>query len=226
MEAKEIVLTFDDGPWPNNTPAVLSALAAQCTKALFFPIGKHVMWRPDILKQVAEAGHTIGSHTWSHANLSKLSTDLAKDEIEKGISAVRAVLGHAAAPFFRFPGLRQPQEMVRYLQQRNIGIFSIDVNSSDFRVRNPEQLIASVMAKLEKRGKGILLLHDFQHSTALALPQLLLQLKGKGYKIVHVRSRAPVETLASYDSTVKKTSGGPSASAQPLAKVVKTVVGN
>jgi peptidoglycan/xylan/chitin deacetylase (PgdA/CDA1 family) len=60
----EVVLTFDDGPWPGNTPAVLKALAAQCTKALFFAIGKHAIWHPEILKQVAAAGHTIGSHTW------------------------------------------------------------------------------------------------------------------------------------------------------------------
>ena len=63
----EVVLTFDDGPWLNNTPMVLKALADQCVKATFFPIGKHATYYPEILKQVAAAGHTIGSHTWSHA---------------------------------------------------------------------------------------------------------------------------------------------------------------
>src|SRR5690242_18200386 len=62
----EVVLTFDDGPWPGHTPAVLKALADQCTKAVFFPIGKHAGWHPEIMKQVAAAGHTVGSHTWSH----------------------------------------------------------------------------------------------------------------------------------------------------------------
>ena len=64
---KEVVLTFDDGPWPSNTPAVLKALADECTKAVFFPIGKHATYHPEILKQVAAAGHTVGAHTWSHA---------------------------------------------------------------------------------------------------------------------------------------------------------------
>ena len=64
---KEVVLTFDDGPWPNNTPAVLKALADECTKAVFFPIGKHATYHPAILRQVAAAGHTVGAHTWSHA---------------------------------------------------------------------------------------------------------------------------------------------------------------
>ena len=67
----EVVLTFDDGPWPKNTPAVLAALAAHCTKAIFFPIGTHATYEPGILKQVAAAGHAVGSHTWCHQDLSK-----------------------------------------------------------------------------------------------------------------------------------------------------------
>src|SRR5437763_12013885 len=78
LRPKEVVLTFDDGPWPNNTPAVLAALAAQCVKATFFPIGKHATWHPEILKQVAAAGHSIGTHTWSPADLSKKSPEEAK----------------------------------------------------------------------------------------------------------------------------------------------------
>src|SRR3989338_6670894 len=89
----EVVLTFDDGPWPGTTPAVLKALADQCTKALFFPIGKHASWRPDIMKQVAAAGHTVGSHTWSHKDLSKMTDQEGKDEIEKGLAAVSIALG-------------------------------------------------------------------------------------------------------------------------------------
>ena len=90
-----------------NTPAVLKALADECTKAVFFPIGKHATYHPEILKQVAAAGHTIGAHTWSHANLNskKMTDQLARDEIEKGFSAVKMALGAAPAPFFRFPAL-------------------------------------------------------------------------------------------------------------------------
>src|SRR4029078_11170524 len=83
LRDKEVVLTFDDGPWPGHTPAVLKALAAQCTKAIFFPIGKHAGWHPEIMKQVAAAGHAVGSHTWSHKDLSKLSQQEGIDEIEK-----------------------------------------------------------------------------------------------------------------------------------------------
>src|SRR3974390_3273068 len=105
LRDKEVVLTFDDGPWPGNTPAVLKALADNCSKALFFPIGKHAGYHPEILKQVVAAGHTVGSHTWSHKDLSKLTPDEAKAEIELGASAVRWAVGGPTAPFFRFPQL-------------------------------------------------------------------------------------------------------------------------
>ncbi len=219
----EVVLTFDDGPWPGHTPAVLKALAAQCTKALFFPIGKHAMWHPEILKQVAAAGHTIGSHTWSHLDLSKLPPDQAKDEIEKGISAVRVVLGQPEAPLFRFPDLRHSPELLSYLGTRNVGIFSTDVDSFDFKIHKPEQVIASVMTKLKKNGKGIVLKHDFQHSTSLALPELLLQLRAGGYKIVQVKTKEPVMTLAAYDQQVEKELGGETANLRAISSVVRTI---
>ena len=223
LREHEVVLTFDDGPWPGNTPAVLKALADQCTKALFFSIGKHAMWHPEILKQVAAAGHTIGSHTWSHADLSKLTMDQAKEEFEKGASAVHAALGEPEASFFRFPGLRNPPEMVTYLGARNIGIFSTDMDSFDFKIRKPEQVVVSVMTKLNKRGKGIVLLHDFQHPTSLALPELLAQLKAGGYKIVQVKSKAPVKTLAEYDDAIMKEFGGSTVNIRPTSSVVRTI---
>ena len=149
----EVVLTFDDGPWPGRTPAVLAALQAHCAKAIFFPIGKHATYEPGILKQVAAAGHAVGSHTWGHQDLSKKSVQEAKDEIEKGISAVAWAVGGPVAPYFRFPALRHPPELVTYLGERNIGIFSTDMDSFDFKMRRPEQVRKAVLAKLKKEAK-------------------------------------------------------------------------
>ena len=223
LQPGEIVLTFDDGPWPHNTPAVLAALAANCTKALFFAIGEHSMWAPEILRQVAAAGHTIGSHTWSHKDLAKLSVQDGKDEIEKGISAVRWALGVPPAPFFRFPALSHPPEMVTYLGERNIGIFSTDMDSLDFKMRKPEQVIASVMAKLKKNGKGIVLMHDFQRATAEAAPELLRQLKVDGYKIVFVKPKLTLNTIAAYDEMIVKNNKLPTLSEHPTSSVVRTI---
>ncbi|HEY2229150.1 MAG TPA: polysaccharide deacetylase family protein [Xanthobacteraceae bacterium] len=223
LQPGEVVLTFDDGPWPRHTPAVLAALAANCTKAVFFPIGEHSMWAPEILRQVAAAGHTIGSHTWSHADLAKKSPQEGKDEIEKGISAVHWALGAPAAPFFRFPALDHSPEMVKYLGERNIAIFSADMDSLDFKIHKPDQVIASVMTKLKKNGKGIVLLHDFQRPTAEAAPELLRQLKAGGYKIVFLRAKTQLATLPEYDQMIVKDVKLPTLSEHPTSSVVRTV---
>jgi peptidoglycan/xylan/chitin deacetylase (PgdA/CDA1 family) len=222
---KEVVLTFDDGPWPGNTPAVLKALADECTKAVFFSIGKHATYHPAILKQVAAAGHTVGTHTWSHANLNskKLNEQSVKDEIEKGNSAVKFALGTAPAPFFRFPELQHNQAAMAYLGTRNIAMFSCDLDSFDFRAKNADQIITTVMTKLEKQGKGIILMHDFQKHTAEAMPELLRRLKAGGYKVVLMRPKAPMQTLAEYDEALIKDLKLPTAGARPVNTIVQTV---
>ena len=162
----EVVLTFDDGPWPTTKP-VLEALAHHCTKATFFTDRQaRTHGYPNILKEVAAGGHTVGVHTWSHANLRKATPEKMKEEIEKGFSAVKIALGNAPAPFFRFPFLQDPHEAVAYLGTRNIAIFSHDLDSFDFKIRKADEVVKSVMTKLEKKGKGIILMHDFQHATS------------------------------------------------------------
>jgi peptidoglycan/xylan/chitin deacetylase (PgdA/CDA1 family) len=226
LRDKEVVLTFDDGPWPLNTPSVLKTLADECTTGIFFSIGKHATYYPEILKQVAAAGHTVGSHTWSHATLTnkKLSEQQRKDEIEKGFSAVKWALGGVSpAPFFRFPALQHPPEMVTYLGSRNIAMFSCDLDSFDFKASKPQQVIDVVMKKLEKLGKGIVLMHDFHKHTAEALPDLLHKLKAEGYKVVQMKAKAPVQTIAQYDDEILKDAKLPTVSSRPVSSVVQTI---
>jgi len=224
LRRNEVILTFDDGPWP-TTPAVLKALADHCVKATFFPIGKHATYYPEILKEVVKAGHSVGSHTWSHRNLGRMKPDEAKTEIEKGISAVEIAIGAPASPFFRFPVLQHPPALVTYLGERNVGIFSTDLDSFDFKMRKPDQVIASVMKKLEKHGKGIVLMHDFQKVTADAVADLLKKLKEGGYKVVHMTGKAPVKSLPQYDELVKKEIKLPTVSDRPTSSVVRTIGG-
>jgi peptidoglycan/xylan/chitin deacetylase (PgdA/CDA1 family) len=222
----EVVLTFDDGPWPENTPAVLKALADECTTGIFFSIGKHATYYPEILKQVYAAGHTVGTHTWSHATLTnkKLTDDQRKEEIEKGISAVKWALGGVSpAPFFRFPALQHPPEMVTYLGTRNIAIFSCDLDSFDFKAKNAQQVIDVTFKKLDKLGKGIILMHDFHKHTAEALPEILHRLKAEGFKVVAMRAKAPVQSLPQYDEDLMKDVKLPTVSQRPVSSVVTTI---
>jgi peptidoglycan/xylan/chitin deacetylase (PgdA/CDA1 family) len=228
LRDKEVVLTFDDGPWPANTPAVLKALADECLKATFFEIGKHATWHPEITKRVIEAGMTVGTHTWSHKDLARnpYAKDLeqAEQEIEMGNSAVHMAAGGApVAPFFRFPDLQHPPQLLSYLGERNIAIFSTDIDSRDFKMHKPDQVIKSVMSQLEKRGKGIILLHDFHQNTAEALSGLLRQLKAGGYKVVHMVPKGQLTTVPKYDEMVTHQSTLSPNNTRPESSVVRTI---
>lgn len=225
LEDKEVVLTFDDGPQVGTTKAVLDALAHHCTKALFFSIGKMAVGLPEIIRDVARQGHTVGTHTWSHQDMSKKTDQEGKDEIEKGISGVRRAVGGPVAPFFRYPFLKDSKSSLAMLGARNIAVFSTDIDSFDFKPQTAEHLVEQIMKKLEKRGKGILLMHDIQKHTAKAIPGLLVQLKAKGYKIVHITPSQEVKTLAEYDALIEKdVKGLPGpGSDKPTSSIVKTV---
>lgn len=227
LQPKEVVLTFDDGPLPNRTTAILKALDAECTKATFFSVGKVAAGYPDIIRQVAKSGHTVGAHTMLHKDLSKMPMDKAKDEIEESFSVIQRAVGGPIAPFFRFPFLRANQDELKYLADRNIAVFSTDIDSFDFKGPRPDRLIKHIMARLEKEGKGIILMHDIQPHTAKAMPELLKQLKEKGYKVVQLTAKDPVKTLPEYDAkAATEMKGMPTAlSDRPMTSVIRTISG-
>jgi len=100
------------------------------------------------------------------------------------------------------------------------------MDSFDFKMRKPEQVIASVMAKLKKHGKGIVLMHDFQQATSHAVPELLQQLKAGGYKIVHVKTKGMLTTLPQYDEALLKEQKLPTLNTKPTSSVVRDISGN
>ncbi len=195
----EVVLTFDDGPLRRYTTKVLNALEAECTKATFFMVGRMAVTDPHMVREIAARGHTVATHTWTHQNLARMSRSGAIREIELGISAVSAALGRPAAPFFRFPYLSDTKSMMRHLKDRNVGIFSIDIDAVDFRTRSGSVVVNRILSGLKRQGKGVLLFHDIQRSTAAGLAALLKKLKRHGYKVVHLVAKEPVRTLPKFD---------------------------
>ena len=173
-------------------------------------------------------GHTVGTHTWSHVNLNskKLTEQQVKDEVEKGFSAVKFALGTNPAPFFRFPQLQHNPAMVSYFGTRNVAMFSTEIDSFDFRKgATPEKIVETVMTRLDKLGKGIILMHDFQKNTGLAMPTLLARLKAGGYKVVQMKAKTSLQTLPEYDEALMKDMKVPTAgtNSRPIASVVQTV---
>jgi peptidoglycan-N-acetylglucosamine deacetylase len=184
----EVVLTFDDGPNPSSTPQLLDALAAQCVQANFFLVGKHARMAPELVRREYEEGHTVGTHSETHADLGKMPLLDAEKEIQDGIAAATAALGEAnkAAPFFRAPYLSTNPALEQYLIKTGIMLWSIDVDPEDWRDITPQQMVERTMAQLELKHSGIILMHDVQGHTATAMPELLRELKTHGYNVVHV----------------------------------------
>lgn len=208
LKPGEVVLTFDDGPLRRNTRRVLEALAAHCTRATFFLVGRMAVADPAMVKEIASHGHTIGTHTWSHANLRGRSTAAAEKEFELGISAIRLAAGKPIAPFFRYPYLADTPRVMTLLKQRNIASFSIDADSKDFRTPSGEQMRRNILNQLGSKGRGILLFHDIQTSTARGIHDLLNDLKAKKYHVVHLVAKQPVATVANYDAVAEKLLAG------------------
>src|SRR6202012_47088 len=194
--APEVVLTFDDGPWPATTPKVLKALANECVLATFFLIGKPASEHPDLVRKIVTAGHSIGTHTWTHPDLAQLKPDGAVDQINHGISAVERVLHGApttkpSSPFFRFPGFSSTPATLDLLQSRGIVVFGADLWASDWNPMTPEEELKLLTDRLEAARKGIILFHDPKAHTAAMLPAFLRYLRDNEYPVVHVVPAPP-----------------------------------
>jgi peptidoglycan/xylan/chitin deacetylase (PgdA/CDA1 family) len=192
----EVVLTFDDGPWPATTSRVLSALGLECVHATFFLIGRSASEHPELVRRIAAEGHTIGTHTWSHPSLMRIKPEAAIAEIDHGISAVETALhGNAAAPpsaaFFRFPGFESTPATLDLLQSRGIVVFGADLWASDWNRMTPTQELKLITDRLSAAGKGIVLFHDTKAQTAAMLPAFLRYLRDNGYHIVQVQPAEP-----------------------------------
>lgn len=192
LEPKEFILTFDDGPIKKTTPEVLDFLKKECAKATFFLIGVNALENPDLVRRIAEEGHTIGTHTQTHAYLSRLPIEKAQKQIDDGFRAAQAALdpvGKKVSPFFRYPGLLDTPQTEAYLRDHGVATVGIDVLASDWFHRlqhNPEGILQRAVSRLEERGSGILLLHDVKKVTAGLLPELFKRLKARGFKLVHM----------------------------------------
>lgn len=192
----EVVLTFDDGPWPTTTPLVLAALARQCVRATFFLIGKQASEHPEIARRIAADDHTIGHHTWTHPSLMRIAPSEAIEQIDRGIAAdEKALHGIATSvpstPFFRFPGFESTPATLDLLRSRGIVVFGADIWASDWDSMTPKRELKLITDRLKAAGRGIILFHDTKARTAAMLPAFLRYLRDNDYRVVHVIPTGP-----------------------------------
>lgn len=190
---KEIALTFDDGPNPETTPRILDILDRHCIKATFFMVGIYAQAHPDLVREIAARGHVIGTHTWDHRNLRRMSLADAKVEIKRGFLAVETALASAPpdsqarlAPFFRFPGLNDRKALIEWLGAHDIATVSCEFGADDWLRIGPAEVYRRALRNIDQVGRGILILHDTRPHTADMLSDLIVTLEKRGYRFAQL----------------------------------------
>ncbi len=184
---KVIALTFDDGPWPKVTESILATLKKENIKSTFFFVGLPLESFPDLGKKVLADGHVIANHTqhhWYH----RMSPQIAQKEIDDTSKAIKQIL-NVETEYFRPPGGVMTNGLVAYAHSKKQSVVMWSVDSRDSNARRPsaEAIIKNVVDGATPGG--IVLMHDGggnHENTAKALPQMIAQLRAKGYKFVTV----------------------------------------
>lgn len=185
-----VAVTFDDGPHPQGTPAVLKALEAADAKATFFLCGEQVERHPALAAEIAAAGHTVAVHGHRHRNVLRLAPSTFVEDLERGIGAIEDALGLRPELYrppygiFSYPGI---------VEVRARGLRSLLWSrwGHDWRAgRQPAEIAAEVTRELE--GGDVLLLHDADHysepgcwrATVAAVPMIVERIRSTGLRPV------------------------------------------
>jgi peptidoglycan-N-acetylglucosamine deacetylase len=182
---KVVALTFDDGPWPVSTLAILDILQKENIKATFFCLGRSIHNHPELLQSVAQAGHVLGNHSWNHP-YSRMSPKVAQAEIDNTTNLMIQTVG-IKPELFRPPGGKLSNGLATYAASRKYGIILWnDLSGDDQRKTTPEMEIKNVLNNV--RPGAVVLMHDGggKHPTVQALPKIIAGLKQKGYSFVTV----------------------------------------
>jgi peptidoglycan/xylan/chitin deacetylase (PgdA/CDA1 family) len=186
---KAVALTFDDGPSPLTTPRVLEALSAAGAKATFFVLGSKAEAHPDVLRAIAEAGHAVGVHGYSHHRLYSLMTPGAvAHDIEKARAVIERETG-VRPKWFRPPIGHVSPRTAAGARRAGFPIVAWSVRALDgLKSRTSEQVLSRLVRGLVPGA--IVLLHDaaenedFEPASIAALPRLLAVLADKGLATV------------------------------------------
>ncbi|MBB3288286.1 MULTISPECIES: polysaccharide deacetylase family protein [unclassified Rhizobium] len=200
---KEVILTFDDGPAPGKTDRILATLDRFGVKAAFMMVGEMAQAHPATAREVLAHGDAIGSHTFRHPDLDKMTFDAAMTEIARGKDAVTKAIG-TDVPFFRFPYLADSKRLRTAIAARDMIVMDVDIDSKDYFTSTPLSVVDRTMKQLYQRGRGIVLMHDIHQRTVRMLPVLLSRLEKEGFKVVTLKYKhapAPATNLVAQAGT-------------------------
>lgn len=177
-EAKKVALTFDDGPSGKYTKKLLKGLKKRKVKATFFLIGENVKKNPSIVKQIYKDGHLIGNHTYHHVELTALSKEKAKQEVEMTDQVISKITGSHVA-YMRPPFGAWKKDMETELEVMPV-LWTVD--PLDWTTKNVDEIVRKVVTQTKEND--IILLHDCYDSSVKAAFRIIDQLKDRGFVFV------------------------------------------
>tara|TARA_R110002096_G_scaffold91625_7_gene207269 strand:- start:3478 stop:4398 length:921 start_codon:yes stop_codon:yes gene_type:complete len=179
-----IAMTFDDGPHPSNTPRLLDMMKQRNIKATFYVVGPNARSYPSILKRMIAEGHEVANHTWTHADLTKLSQAGIRSEMERTRDAIVAATG--VQPKSYRPPYGAVSSSLKSFMKSEYGYPTILWNVDPLDWKKPGVSVVADRLVAGARNGGILLAHDIHKSTIDAMPSTFDRLLAKGFKFVTV----------------------------------------
>jgi peptidoglycan-N-acetylglucosamine deacetylase len=184
---RKVAITFDDGPNPVYTPQILDIFSKAKGKATFFMIGEQMTNHPEVVKHVADQGHEIGNHTFTHPKLSQLSVEDCREEIDQTEKLIEEMTGQRPV-VFRPPYLDYNQDTVSIVQQKGYSMIgALNLEAQDWEQPGVEHILEK-SRDVVKNG-GILIFHDGfgdRSQTIEAVRMLVSELTSQDYQLVTV----------------------------------------
>lgn len=184
--ATAVAITFDDGPHREHTPLILDALDRAGVKATFFVQGNQAAALPELVREVHRRGHQIGNHAYTHASVRRIGSILHVAEVHRTQRLLEDITGERLGRCYRPPFGDWSLLEFGWLTMRHYQFVFWSMDSDDSGIRDPEGLVAHVMAKQPSAGEILLFHEDYAHTVA-ALPDILAQLSLQGMTFERVR---------------------------------------
>lgn len=184
-------LTFDDGPHPVHTPALLDWLKANHIRATFFVLGRNVQRYPDLTRRIVQEGHQIGNHSWSHANFGKLSDAKARSEIRRTHDLIVKTCGRAPTTFRPPYGILNQRQRAWVQKEFGYQVVLWDIDTEDWKLSSTNAIAGRITQGLKSGRTNVILGHDIHPRILPALKSLLPRLRTEGFRASPLPGRQP-----------------------------------
>ena len=206
----ELIFTFDDGPNPKTTPAVLDTLAKHHIHAVFFLVGEMAANKlaPPIIERMLRDGHIVATHTMTHQDLCRLKDPArAEREIDDGKAAVEAAAGMHTY-WFRAPYGVRCDRLEAMLSARGLAHFHWDLDPQEWKHGSKKKAVDYVVKQVGRmKGRNVLLMHDIKKATVEALPEILDWIDAENARRKETRTRR-IRIIQSWQLAVERLPGG------------------